>query len=198
MKTGIVLKIVALNDVGIDAKEALNTPAVVEAGTCVPNVVNRMPRRRISPDISRLTEAWTVSLPNAANTAARPTYLCRPWLCMFWRTSFFTSVTSAGKPSAVRGFYKDTWGRTQVRGLSYALNAIRHSQIARISGRTCRRTPRSSNSSATAAIERSLWNHTSINTPSPPALARSLQTKRSKRQPTRFFVLEAEVNKEKS
>lgn len=61
MKTGTVLKIIALNDVGIDAKEALNTPAVVEAGTCVPIVVNRMPRRRISPDISRLTEAWTAS-----------------------------------------------------------------------------------------------------------------------------------------
>ena len=83
MKTGTVLKIVALSDVGIDAKEALNTPAVVEAGTCVPNVVNRMPRRRISPDISRLTEAWTVSLPSAANTVARPMCPCRPWLCMF-------------------------------------------------------------------------------------------------------------------
>lgn len=195
MKTVTVLKILALNDVGIDAKEALNTPAVVEAGTCVPNVVNRMPRRRISPDISRLTEAWTVSLPNVANTAVRLMCPCRPWRCMFWRTSFFTSATCAGKPSAVRGCYRDTWGRTRVSGLSYVLNATRHSRIARISGRTCRRTPRSSSSSATAAIERSLWNHTSINTPSPPALARSLQAKPSNRQPTRFFVLEAEVKK---
>ena len=83
MKTGTVLKIASLNDVGIDAKEALNTPAVVEAGTCVPNVVSRMPRRRICRGISRLTEAWTVSLPSAVNTAARPMCPCRPWPCMF-------------------------------------------------------------------------------------------------------------------
>lgn len=159
--------------VRMDATKALKTPMVVEAGTFVPSAVNRMPRRRISPDINRLTEAWTVSLPSAASTAVRHMCPCRPWQCICWRTSFFTSATCAEKPSAGRGFYRGIWGRIRARGRSCAPNATRRSQIARISGLTCKRIPRLSSSSATAAIERSLWNHTSINTPSPPVLARS-------------------------
>lgn len=83
MKTGTVLKKILAQVAQTDAKKALSTSAVVEAGMYVPNVVNRMPRRRISPDINRLTEAWTVSLPSAASTAVRRMCLCRPWQCMF-------------------------------------------------------------------------------------------------------------------
>lgn len=42
MKMGILLKIVMLNDVGIDVKEVLNILVVVGVGMCVLNVVNCM------------------------------------------------------------------------------------------------------------------------------------------------------------
>ena len=164
----------------MDATEALRTPLAVEAGMFVLNVVSHMPHLRISLDTNRRTEAWTASSPNAASTVARRMSQCRRWRCMFWLTSFFISATCVEKPLADPGFCRDIWDLIRENGRSCALNAIKRSRIVRIYGPTCRRTRRWNSSSATAVIERSLWNHTSISTQNLLVLETWLQASRIK------------------
>jgi len=95
---------------------------------------------RIYHGTNRRIAASTRNPPRSASIVARHMSACLHWQCMCLLTSLRTVVACAVKCSRDPGYCKVTYAAILARNRMVALIAARRSPIARICGRTCRRT----------------------------------------------------------